>query len=123
AEPDSRLRGDYGGLALVFAEAVGRRDAWKQALEGWNVVESVQVREWMAEGEARGEERRGGRGRGVGKGGAVLRQLGIRLQPGRPAELGAQVRATTDLEQLNRWFDAAATTASLQEITDRIRAG
>jgi hypothetical protein len=55
AEPDSRLRGDYGGLALVFAEAVGRRDAWKQALEGWNVVESVQVREWMAEGEARGK--------------------------------------------------------------------
>jgi hypothetical protein len=54
AEPDARLRGDYGGLALVFADLAGSLSAWKKSLEGWNVTESQQVLEWMAEGEARG---------------------------------------------------------------------
>jgi hypothetical protein len=54
AEPDSRLRADYGGLALVFAELTPSRQQWQQALQGWNVVESQQVLEWMAQGEAKG---------------------------------------------------------------------
>jgi hypothetical protein len=32
AETDAGLRGDYGGLAVVLAEAAGRRDVWAQAL-------------------------------------------------------------------------------------------
>src|SRR3569623_12557 len=43
AEADSRRRADFGGLALVFAEAAKRRKVWAQALEGWNVTESKQV--------------------------------------------------------------------------------
>jgi hypothetical protein len=31
AEPDMRRRSDYGGLALVFAEAARRQEAWKLA--------------------------------------------------------------------------------------------
>ena len=54
AEPDSRRRAEYGALALVFAEPAGRRALWKQALEKWNMIESQQVLEWMAEGEAKG---------------------------------------------------------------------
>ena len=53
-EPDSRSRSDYGGLALVFAEAAKRWPIWKEALKEWNMVESQQVLEWMAQGEARG---------------------------------------------------------------------
>jgi hypothetical protein len=53
-EPNSRLRGEYGALALVFAELTRARDQWKKALEGWNVTESQQVLEWMAQGEAKG---------------------------------------------------------------------
>src|SRR5215813_13863992 len=57
AEPDARRRGDYAGLALVFAEAASCRPVWQQALQGWNVVQSQQVLEWMAEGEVRGQVR------------------------------------------------------------------
>jgi hypothetical protein len=32
-EPDSRRRSDYGGLALVFAEAAGCRAVWHDALK------------------------------------------------------------------------------------------
>ncbi len=41
AEPDARRRGDYGGLALVLAEAGGCSDAWKGALKEWNVIQSA----------------------------------------------------------------------------------
>jgi hypothetical protein len=54
AEPDSRRRSDYGGLALVFAEAAKRHEVWKKALEGWNVTESMQVKEWQAQALLRG---------------------------------------------------------------------
>ncbi len=54
AEPDRRLRADYGGLALVFAELTPFRQQWQQTLQGWNVVESQQVLEWMAQGRAEG---------------------------------------------------------------------
>ncbi len=47
AEPDARRRSDYGGLALVFAEAAGCLDAWKDALKEWNVIQSKQVNEWQ----------------------------------------------------------------------------
>ena len=53
-EPDGRRRAEYGALALVFAEAAGRLEVWDQALKGWNVIESQQVLEWMAEGKAEG---------------------------------------------------------------------
>jgi hypothetical protein len=49
AEPDQRKRGDYGGLALVFAELAGCRPAWKEALKEWNMQQSQQVLEWQAE--------------------------------------------------------------------------
>src|SRR5206468_552271 len=54
-EPDSRKRGDYGGLAVVFAELTGCRAQWKEALKEWNMEQSLQVLEWQAQGEARGE--------------------------------------------------------------------
>ncbi|MHB1423308.1 MAG: hypothetical protein ACYC3I_08960 [Gemmataceae bacterium] len=44
-EPDSRRRGDYGGVTLVFAEAAKRLPVWKEALKEWNVIESQQVLE------------------------------------------------------------------------------
>ena len=34
---------EYGVLALVFAEPVGRRHLWKQALEKWNMMESTGI--------------------------------------------------------------------------------
>lgn len=44
-EPNTRVRDEYVGLALVFAELAKCRHEWQQALEGWNVLESQQVKE------------------------------------------------------------------------------
>jgi hypothetical protein len=106
AEPDARRRGDYAGLALVFAEAANCRPAWRQALQGWNVVQSQQVLEWMAEGETRGEIK--------GKVGILLRVLRARFGAV-PGELEASIRAQTDLAQLDRWADAAAIAPTLDD--------
>lgn len=110
AEPDAKRRADYGGLALVFAEAAGRRPVWKQALTGWNMVESQQVLEWIAEGEAKGEVK----GRAEAQAELLLRLLAVRLGPEVPPDLTEQIRGTTDAEQLQRWFDVAATAPSLE---------
>jgi hypothetical protein len=132
AEPDMRRRADYGGLALVFAELAGCWLAWKRALEGWNVEVSQQVLEWQAqarqegerEGELRGRregERKGKRegerkGKRDGKREALLDLLALRFPPAVPPDVVAAVRATNDLKQLDRWFAAAATAASLDEV-------
>jgi hypothetical protein len=49
AEPDNQRRSEYAGLALVFADAAGCQPLWKEALKGWNMKQSQQVLEWMAE--------------------------------------------------------------------------
>ncbi len=91
AEPDGRRRAEYGALALVFAEAAGRRALWKQALEKWNMIESQQVLEWMAEGEAKGQMREARR---------LLRNLlEDRFGP-LPEVLAQRIEATADLERL-----------------------
>jgi hypothetical protein len=104
-ELDSRRRSDHGGLALVFAEAAGCRKDWKEALKGWNMVESEQVLEWIAEGEAKGRVK--------GEANALLRLPEKRFPPGVPAETIVAIRATTDVEHLRRWFDLALEADSL----------
>lgn len=117
AEPDAQRRGDYGGLALVFAEAAKCRPVWKEALKGWNMVESQQVLEWIAEGEVKGraEGRAEGQaeGRAEGQAELLLRLLELRFRTSLSADLVAQIRGTTNAEQLRRWFDAAYTAPSL----------
>ena len=53
AEADDARRGDFGGLALVFAELADCHAPWHEALKGWNVKQSKQVLEWQAEAELR----------------------------------------------------------------------
>jgi hypothetical protein len=102
AEPDARRRGDYGGLALVFADAAGCQAAWKQGLRGWNVIESKQVQEWKD--EARAEERAE----------VLLETLEAKFGAP-PEELAAAVRATTDRARLKAWGVLAAKAASLEQ--------
>jgi hypothetical protein len=99
-EPDARRRGDYGGLALVFAEAAKRLTVWKEALKEWNVIESQQVLEWInmgrAEGEAKGEAKGEARGEIKGVIHSLLDVLATRFPPGASPELTAAIRASTD---------------------------
>jgi hypothetical protein len=105
-EPEAKRRSDYGGLALVFAEAADRRHAWEKALEGWNVTDSQVIQEWIAQGEVMGEVK--------GQATALLRLLARRFPPGLPAEVAAVIRGATDVAQLQRWFDLAVDADSLE---------
>ncbi len=107
AEPDEKRRGEYAGLALVFADAADCKPAWKEALKGWNMKQSPQVLEWMAEGR--------NEGRIEGKRQAILRLLGRRLSASAPTELTARIQATTNEETLDHWLDAVGTANSLEE--------
>jgi hypothetical protein len=95
-EPDQQVRLQYAADALVFAELPGVWEEWKKSLEGWNVRESQQVREWQA--EARVEHQRAN----------VLRLLEKRCKAPVPSDLAEAIRVTQDLDLLSRWFDATA---------------
>jgi hypothetical protein len=101
-EPDSRLRSEYAGLALVFAELADRTAPWKQVLRGWNVRQSQQVMEWQE--EARVETRRAD----------LLCALQLRFRTEVPADLVEAVNSLTDLNELQRWFAASQTADSLE---------
>jgi len=69
AEPNPRLRAEYGSLAKVFAEKSPRKEQWHEQLEEWNVEESPTVNEWIAKGEVKGEAR----GKAIGEAYGSLR--------------------------------------------------
>jgi hypothetical protein len=99
AEPDERLRRQYAGLALVFAGLVGHEPAWRQALEGLNMLRSKVMDEVRA--EARRED--------------VLKALELRFQIQVPADLAAAVNTLPNLEEASRWFEASQTARSLED--------
>jgi hypothetical protein len=106
AEPDAKKRADYGGLALVFAEAANSATAWKKALEGWNVIQSQQVLEWQA--QARKE------GRDEGRKEALLDLLQDKFGAV-PGEVAAAVRSEADQGKLRRWSTIAGRVDSLEQ--------
>jgi hypothetical protein len=106
-EPDEKRRGEYAGLALVFADAADCKPAWKAALKGWNMKQSEQVLEWIAEGRTEGEVN--------GQVKALLRVLSVRLSTEVPADLVDLMRATATAEKLEHWTDAAVTANSLDD--------
>lgn len=96
-EPDERRRTQYATLARTLAELTVRQALWKQALEGWNVKTSQQVQDWKA--EARQED--------------LLRLLERRCRTPVSADLAKVISEMFDHNQLNQWFDVAATADSL----------
>jgi hypothetical protein len=104
-EPDGRRRSVYAALALVFAELAGRRAEWKQALEGWNMRQSMVITEWQDEARAaeRLETRRAD----------LFRFLQARFKIKVPVDLAAAVQEVVDSDELNRFIDIVATTDSL----------
>jgi hypothetical protein len=109
AEADAERRGDWGGLVLVFADAVGTRAVWKRALEGFNVKTSQQVLEWQAEARAEGIIE----GRAKGKAEDIVGALRLRFGKKPPKKLQQAILQTTDLDRLDQWFAAAITAESL----------
>jgi hypothetical protein len=123
AENDPGRRGDYGGLARVFAELAGRVDVWTAGLEGWNMEVSKVITEWQQQALARG--RAEGRVEGLAEGRAevlpvlrakLLRAIQVRLNVPPPPDLIAAVEAQSDPATLDRWFDAALSANTLAEV-------
>jgi hypothetical protein len=119
AEPDVRKRGDYGGLARVFAELCGRGAVWTKGLEGWNVEVSQVVLEWQAQALARGlaQGRNEGRAEMLG----LLREnlLGLlrsKSQTELPEDVIAIVQGQNDPAILNRWFKQVLGASTMVEI-------
>ena len=110
-EPNEGRRGEYGGLALVFAEAPGRQPIWKEALKEWNVKVSQTVLEWQAEARAEGRAE----GRAEERAESILRWLNFRFPGSVPEELAQSVRATRDLEKLQRLLDSVTIVSSLED--------
>lgn len=109
AETDLKRRGDYA-LALVFAERVGRDEDWRDAVEGFAMIESPLIAELLT--EARNEAAR--TAKTEGKTEALLRVLGKRYGEV-PEELATSIRACRAGEQLDRWLDIALEAQALEE--------
>jgi hypothetical protein len=88
------------GLALVFAEKAGCADAWRNALEGFNVTESKIVQEWTARARAEGNVE-------------MLREVLKAKFGALPADLEAALQRTSDLSALQRWAGLAVRARSL----------
>jgi hypothetical protein len=96
-EPNAQFRSDYAALALVFAELADCAEVWKRDLEGWNMIQSKQILEWENAGRVKHARE------------ALLRLLGLRFPGTLPRKFVKRVEDNEDLEELKRWFDAAAT--------------
>jgi hypothetical protein len=134
AEPSSQRKAEFGGIAILFAGRVGRKDLWQDKLKGWNMEESTVVQEWVAMGEARGHAvgKAEGRAEGIAAGKAegraegraeanrdLILSLGAERFGLAPATIEAALKAIADglrLERIARrvmgatdWNDLLAT--------------
>jgi hypothetical protein len=106
-EKDPVRRADLK-LVVVFADLTGRAPLWKQAVEGFNVIESPTVKEWTASARAEGEAK--------GKIGDLVRILEKKFQAV-PPDLKAKIESATDLGVLENWV----VTAAIADTLDRFR--
>jgi hypothetical protein len=77
-------------------------------LSRWNVVQSQQVLEWIAEGEARG------------RAAALIEILEMRFGPV-PVDLQLAIREETDLAQLKQWVEPALVAYSLTDFRQLVQ--
>jgi hypothetical protein len=97
--PDRRAWGNLAGIALVFAELVGRRAEWQRGLEGFEMTESQVVNEWISQGKAEGNLER-------------QRQNLLELLEGRfpgavPNAVVQLIQQQDSLDLLHDWFKVA----------------
>jgi hypothetical protein len=118
-EADKKMR-EALGLALVFAERAGCGAAWREALRGWDVMESQIVKEWTAQARAEGLALGKAEGLREGEAKALLRVLQRRFKAV-PDDLRAAVEAVQEAERLAAWLDLALEARSLRQF--RTRAG
>ena len=85
-------------LAAVFADAAGSGPLWREAMKGWEDVESQTVIEWTAKARQQGKVE--------GKADALLQVLEERFGVP-PQELIAAIQGCTDLDTHRQWMHQA----------------
>jgi hypothetical protein len=92
---DRQARGNLAGIALVFAELVGRRAEWQRGLEGFEMTESQVVNEWISQGELKRQRRN------------LLELLEGRFPGAVPNDVVQLIQQQDSLELLHDWFKVA----------------
>jgi hypothetical protein len=109
-------------LAGVFAEKAGCAVAWREALKGWEVMESQIVKEWTAQARAEGETKGKLEGKREGELGglakALLQMLERRFKKV-PADLRSVIEGVKDGDRLTAWIDLAFEARSLRKFRER----
>src|SRR5947207_903228 len=98
-EPDTHKRATSRDMALVFAELSKELVNWQQALEGWQMLESQVVNNWIHQGELKGIVKKGRAD--------LLKLLSAKLPGPVPEPVRLAIEGTNDPDTLDRWFDAA----------------
>ncbi len=98
AEPDAKMRSDYGVLAKTFARLKDYADVWLQALKEWNVIESPYLNEERL--QVQREDLR-----------SVIE---ARFQAPCPPELVSAIEHSTDRAELRRWLVAVVSAPTLE---------
>jgi hypothetical protein len=115
AETGPRRRADLA-LTQIFAERVGRRDAWQDVLKGFAMIESPLIAELLADtatkAKAEAELQTAAR--------SLLRVLQKRYRE-LPEELVAAVRACTDGNLLDNWLDVVGEAETLEQFRQRTK--
>ncbi len=111
--PDRRVRGNLAGVALIFAELAGCRIPWKRGLEGFDMLESQVIKEWISEGEAIGvlRERRQ----------RLLQTLKTRFPNSVPDEVVRLINEQDSLDLLQDWFGAALQVYTFDQFMDVLK--
>jgi hypothetical protein len=114
-EADPERRADLG-LVTVFAELANCQEAWRKALEGWNMKESQLVKEWEDKARLEGEIK----GRTEGKAETLVQILNKRFKSV-PDDLRATLLAEPNAQRLTDLVEIAIAARSLK--TFRQKAG
>jgi hypothetical protein len=110
---DRRIGGNMVGVALVFAELVGCRIAWKRGLEGFMWTESEVVNEWISEGLARGKIEMARED--------LLELLKLRFPGVVPTEVVKLITEQDSPLLLRDWFRAAIHAFTFEQFLDALK--
>lgn len=100
AEPDEKMRSDFGVLAKTFARLKDYADAWHQALKEWNMIESPVFAEIRTK-EAQDN---------------LIEVIRLRFQTPAPQEVQEAIRQLTDRAEIKRWLGLVFTSDSLEAL-------
>jgi hypothetical protein len=119
-EPDVRVRGTYGLLAVTLAEKRGRRELWAKALEGLTMTNSPFVNELLEKAKLEIARDAETKGRTEEVRSLLLDTLEARFKATPSPDVARAVAAKDSLDELRQWQRHAATCDSLDDFRQKV---